>query len=207
MYNDFNLHFSYYLVISHVNVNSLVNKVSYIKNVISECCVDVLGISETWLNDEIYNSIVDVHGYDIIRSDSPSGRRKHGVCVYVRNNIKYEELNWLVPNVTLLYLPDYGLYIVIVYRPPSNNNIDNIENQVLINFLTEFCNNKEVLIMGDFNLPSLDWSSDSMLSNYISPTDLEFLNTFTALGLEQLIRIPTNFPVMYYNRFMFKFRP
>ena len=196
MYNNFNLSFSYYLVISHVNVNSLVNKISYIHSLVNDCNLDVLGISETWLNDEIYNSIVSIAGYEIVRSDSPSGR-KHGVCIYVKIGIKYEVINVDVPNVALLYLLDYGLYIIMLYRPPSYTDID---NRVLIEFLMEFCNNKEVLIMGDFNLPSLDWSGDNVLSNYILPNDQEFLNAFnlvTRFGASD--KNPNKFSLLHYN--------
>ena len=85
----------------------------------------------------------------------------------------------------------------MLYRPPSYTDID---NRVLIEFLMEFCNNKEVLIMGDFNLPSLDWSGDNVLSNYILPNDQEFLNAFnlvTRFGASD--KNPNKFSLLHYN--------
>ena len=40
--------------------------------------------------------------------------------------------------------------IVVVYRPPSCSLHD---NNILIDFLSDFCINREVIVMGDFNLP------------------------------------------------------
>ena len=109
---------SIFVCFVHVNVNSLVNKVSYIHNFIVDHDADVVGISETWLNHEIEDVTVSVPGFDIIRRDSPSGIRKHGVAAYVKQSLKYEVVNVDIPNLLCLYLVDYKVYHIVVYRPP-----------------------------------------------------------------------------------------
>ena len=65
-----------------------------------------------------------------------------------------------------------------VYRPPSYTILENI----LSNFLLNFYPGKEVVILGDFNLPTIDWSSD-FLDGYIRPIDMQFLDCFLSLEL------------------------
>ena len=86
---------------------------------------------------------------------------------------------------------DCGFFLIAIYRPPSTSMV---ENDNLISFLLEFCSNKEVVILGDLNLPTLKWDLDNMFSNYISPVDRLFLDLFTNLGLTQLIDVPTIYP-------------
>ena len=65
-----------------------------------------------------------------------------------------------------------------------------MENTCLLNFLLNFCPGKEVVVMGNFNLPTIDWSSD-IFDGYIRPIDMQFLDCFSSLGLLQWIREPT----------------
>ena len=66
--------------------------------------MDVLCVSETWLNAEIYDCTVQIPGYDILRADSPSGRRKHGVMFYVRNGLTFVDIPINVPNAIAFHL-------------------------------------------------------------------------------------------------------
>ena len=111
--------------------------------------------------------------------------------MFIKNEIKYNHIICSLRNVLIIYLLDLDIYVITVYRPPSYNNDDNI---ALTNFLVEFCSNKEVLIQGDFNLPSLSWQDTDPLLGYVSPLDMVFFNSFVDIGLTQLVHEPTNFP-------------
>jgi len=114
---------------------------------------------------------------------------KHGVCVYIKDSLKSCRCRdtALIPNVLPIFLPDYSLYILTIYRPPSNSPTDNAE---LVAFITRFCVGKEVLLVGDFNLPSIHWQSESP-GDGVTARDELFLNLFDTLGLIQLVREPT----------------
>ena len=185
------LQHSYFLNICHVNLNNLSNKLNFVNTLLTEHNVDILGISESWLNNTILDSFIDISNYDLIRADSPSGIRKHGIAVYVKIELKYVILQTNVPNVVIVHFSSYGLYVITVYRPPSYTVC---ENNVLFNFLCTFCNDKEVVIQGDFNLPSICWNLEDIFSVYIGPLDLEFLNMFISLGLVQIVKEATNHP-------------
>lgn len=144
-------------------------------------------VSETHLTCLVPNSFIDIPRYNVVRSDGSPSVAKHGVCMYIHSSIKYESVNVICPNCVTVYLPDLNLYVVSAYRPPSYSSD---ENKTLLDLLSRFCLDKEVLILGDFNLPSLSWNEVDTLSN-ISAMDRSFLETFQCLGLTQLVKEPT----------------
>ena len=69
--------------------------------------------------------------------------------------------------------PKWALFIFLISRymlllstgpHPSYNAWD---NDILINFLQDFCFGRETILIGDFNLPSLSWLSGSGLLGYL----------------------------------------
>ena len=87
---------------------------------------------------------------------------------------------WLSTTFRLRHL---NVYVYVVYRPPSNTQE---ENQALIDFLLRSCTGKEVVILGDFNLPSISWNNQQP-GGMVSVTDRKFLDMFSTLGLTQWI--------------------
>ena len=148
-------------------------------------------VSESWLNCDIFDSTIGVCGYSVVRADSPTGIRKHGVLIYIKRGISYSEIGVDIPNVLVLYLPNFDIYVMCVYRPPSSGLNDNVR---LLEFIEQFCQDKEMIILGDFNLPSLHWNREDMLATYIPEFEMEFFNLFSQLGLVQVVNSSTNFP-------------
>ena len=150
--------------------------------------VDIFGINESWLSPSIHDASLAIQGYHpIARSDSPDGIRKHGVCFYISNKISFTSIDEKYPNVHIIFLNTLSCYCVLVYRPPSYSTT---ENEGLADFLQSFCYGKEVIIMGDFNLPGINWSQATLSA----PSDLlsrTFLSCFTDLGLQQWVNFPT----------------
>ena len=88
------------------------------------------------------------------RNDSPSGLAKHGVGLYLCTSLKVGQVSKVHPNTLAIFLPDFNIYVIVVYRPPNNSQVENIK---LLTFLQSFCYDKDVVFMGDFNLPSIGW--------------------------------------------------
>ena len=179
------------LVIGHLNLNCLTNKVNLVQKILISNNIDVLGISETWLTSEIEDSFINIPGYEIVRSDSPGLVKKHGVAIYVNKSIRFEVINSCVKNVVIIYLFKFGIHLVTVYRPPSYSVFENDE---LLNFLCNFCPDKEIVVQGDFNLPSLHWELDDISMEYVTPLDNLFFETFISAGLQQVVNESTCFP-------------
>lgn len=167
-----------------MNVNSLMNKVDCVQTLVVGRSLDVVAVGETWLNSEVPSSFVAVHGFEIVRGDTDSSVRKHGVCLYIRGGIRFVEVVLEFPNVVAVHLVDFDIYVLALYRPPS---FDDAQNGRLIEVILDFCGDREVVILGDFNLPSLVWPFQGVLDRYVAPTDLAFLDCFTSAGLTQWV--------------------
>ena len=71
-----------------MNLNSLVNKVNLVFDLVSSLNIGLCCVCETWLNSDILDSVVSFQGYKFFRNDSLSNLRIHGVGLYVRDDIK-----------------------------------------------------------------------------------------------------------------------
>ena len=170
-------------------MNCLSNKISYVSSFCIQNNTDVLGICESWLQPSLPDSVVKISGYDIFRNDFPSRKAKHGVCAYVKVELcarRLQEVDQIL-NTLALHLPKHDLFVIVVYRPPSNSPA---ENEALLNFLSVFSIGKEIVIMGDLNLPSIKWNNN-VPSLGVTGVDLQFLNLFDTLGLCQWVVEPT----------------
>lgn len=50
----------------------------------------MVGLSETWLSNNILDNLLTIDGYVLIRMDRPT--RGGGVAVYLRSGLRYEHL-------------------------------------------------------------------------------------------------------------------
>ena len=172
-----------------VNVNSLINKLTYVHNLIKCENLMALAICETWLVERISSSYVELPGYKFFRRDVSGTIRKHGVGLYLDSSIQVVPVEVEVPNVLVVNILCWEIYLVVVYRPPSNIESDNSQ---LLQFLADFCLDKNVLVFGDFNLPTLRWLSDQESDvGYVTPLDSSFSDAFMMVGLNQLVHEPT----------------
>ena len=58
----------------------------------------------------------------------------------------------------------------------------------MISFTSHFCVGREVVILRDFNLPSLDWSAESVIGGYGPPQEMLFFDSFSLFGLSQWVK-------------------
>ena len=166
------------------------NKINYVADFISSNNIDVLGVGETWLLPSVPDSFVGVSGFDLSRCDVVGSVPKHGVCVYVRRTVDFVRVEVDCPNCVIVHLLSYDVYVIVIYRPPSYGDR---ENSVLSSFLEDFCGEREVVVLGDFNLPALRWTSDGTVtgSGRISAVEASFMDCFLSIGFTQWICEPT----------------
>lgn len=133
---------------------------------------------------------MDIPTFRLFRSDSEGTTYKHGVCAYIHESLLVDKVTAHKPNILSFHLTSYNVYILVIYRPPSSSHLCNKE---LADFITNFCDGKEVIVVGDFNLPNIDWcdgAGDGTPST-CPPLEKSFLDVFDLLGLTQWIREPT----------------
>ena len=77
----------------YVNARSIVNKVDELEIYINEEDLDIVGVTETWLTEEILTSEFSFEGYTLLRKDRKDlvKTRGGGVAIYVKNDINMIE--------------------------------------------------------------------------------------------------------------------
>ncbi|CAB3993507.1 Hypothetical predicted protein [Paramuricea clavata] len=122
---------------------------------------DVVCVCETWLNDCVLDSEL-LPGYSIFRRDRV-GKTGGGVLVAVRDTIRAKRRTDLEGNnvelvvVELFKANNQSIILYTFYRPPSST-LDSI--QQLNSSLDNIPESMSIILIGNFNLPTIDWSLD-----------------------------------------------
>ena len=92
------------LLITHLNIHSLWNKIYIARTTFTMKDVDTITLFETWLTNQIPDDLIDFEGYTVYRKDrswSEGGRvlpkKGGGVCIYIKDtlNVRTGHLNQL----------------------------------------------------------------------------------------------------------------
>ena len=103
-------------------------------------------------------------------------------------NSSIDKVNYPMSNVLLFCLAKYDVCFLVVYWLPSYTTA---ENEELGCVLQEQILGKETIILGDFNLPNIEWTSREVPSSHVLPLDSMFLNVSASCGLVQWVSDPT----------------
>ena len=116
VFNNKGLHFM------HLNINGLLNKIDELRYIARSSNAAVIGITETKLDNTVYDSEVTVDSYNIVRND----RNRNGgrVASYIRNNICFNRETSISDNIenifiVLLFPKAKPISVGIIYKPPS----------------------------------------------------------------------------------------
>ena len=175
------------------NARSLLNKIAELEFFLDKFNIDIFSVTETWLSVEDPDSLFLPKEYTANRWDRPS--RGGGVAFIIKKNIPFKPI--AIPtefqNIeitcidVLLHTGPYRL--ITFYR---RGGFDIIAEQytkdsiMCIKFLSSV--KYRVCLMGDFNLPGINWKRYSAPKNTIY--DL-FLELFDDLGFHQFVQLPT----------------
>ena len=113
--------------------------------------IDVMAVSETWLNPSIPDSLVDIPGYDIFRRDRDS--LGGGVCLYINNQLKCKQRKDLLKsNLEAIWVEvidgEQTIVVSCIYRPPDST-VEYFDN--LLDSLDNVVDSKHLVVMGDLN--------------------------------------------------------
>ena len=174
------------LKICHININSIVRKLSELKIVLQHNPFHVVAVSETKCDATISDSELDIENYNIFRKD----RNRHGggVALYVKDDVSCRfENNITCDDIEALWVklsPKHSetLLICVIYRPPnSSSSYFDLLNEMLSQAVTN--TDVEMILLGDLNcdmcpnnIDSLSRSLEEMMSGFL---------------FDQLIDVPT----------------
>lgn len=170
-----------------MNIQGAVNNFNELENIVNTNNFEFICLSETHLNENDDDNLINIENYNIIRNNTES-RHTGGVLFYIKETWNFDivkkisinlNLWWLVVRV---YKNNVKIYLAALYKSPNsayniNDFLETIEKQM--EELYEL--NNQVIIMGDFNI---NWLEKSIKSTKIA----QIIND---MGFKQIINQPT----------------
>ena len=178
------------LSLCHVNIRSARKNLGNFENYLNMLNHDftVIGLSETWLNDDDIN-LYGLCGYKVIGHHRVN-RAGGGVAVCVQDHVYFKErpdLSYFDGDCETVFiemekghkLQNHNVIIGVIYRPPNqdissfNDKMSNIVNVVRRE-------NKTCYLLGDYNINILNYESHAQTAQVV---DMMSSNVFCALSL------------------------
>jgi len=163
------------LILGHLNVNSIRNKIEMLSNIIVGK-LDILLLSETKIDDSFLTGQFHIPGFSITYR---SNRSNHGggLLLYTRNDIPSKLVNkFIMPNNVECIFIEINIYkkkwlVGGSYNPNKSNSNEylNVLGKYLDEYLSKYDN---IILLGDFNL---------------QPTELEMINFCSIYNLKNLV--------------------
>ena len=178
----------------YLNARSLVNKFDDFSALVSDLNPDIIGVTESWTNADINDAEILLPGYTLFRCDRPTDNKGGGVLLYVRSSLnpvcfipksKYPEHIWCKLNIA----KNVELVVGVCYRSTNSEIFDYDSHSALCNLISEV-SSKHVLLMGDFNYPSIDWIAHGVHSGG-SVEAKQFMDQLDECFFTQHITSPT----------------
>lgn len=147
------------MLIIHLNIRSLVNKIDLIRQILVGSTIDCLCLTETWLREIITNDLISVKGYVLWRVDRDTcgeSKKGGGICVYIKDKFDTELIlsridgNLEVLGVKFRSNNSGRIDCFTVYRPPKGNI--NLAIEGLHNIATQWGSVDKMIVHGDFNI-------------------------------------------------------
>ena len=161
----------------------------HIHDLIVHHAPSILMITESWCDVNTLDCDIALPGYTLFRKDRASGRGG-GCLIYTSSLLKVdyfyhpildavEDSVWITVSCSALYA-----FVGCIYRAPNGNKHDTPNLISAFNLVADLPFTHK-LIAGDFNMPDIDWTTNSTLNN------TAFLSTINIGGWKQVVRTPT----------------
>lgn len=160
-------------------------------DIVSTNQFDVIALTETWLDSSVSNHELLPSGYKISRRDRER-KRGGGVVLAVKDSIKTEPFKFTSSSLELVGIVIKSLsnsfLVCVSYRPP-NAGPEFLQEFSRFLKCADVSRYKDIIILGDFNYPSIHWLDGSGFSDIT--TDRGFTDILQEAGLFQLVNSPT----------------
>ena len=180
------------LSVFYANARSIVNKRNLLNLELATDLYDIIILTETHLDNTIADREIFPRGYTVFRRDRElQGHHGGGILIATRDPIKAFPRSDLPTISSELHFVDIvlpkrkKLTLGVFYRPP-NNDLKPLEDLKLV--LNEI-SQSDLILVGDFNLCSIDWSNVRALENSAKCELL--LDIVQDNFLTQLVKSPT----------------
>ena len=168
------------------------NKMSDLQDIVYSRDLDIICLTETWLNDSINNREIFPLGYNIYRKDRLT-RVGGGVLIAVKSCYCSSELHMTsdleIVLVEIELTRNRNLLLINCYNPP--NSTDFIPKLTSLFTSIQFLSYSGVYLVGDFNFPEITWINGSGFTNSTTGDNELFVNLTLDYNLFQFVNQPT----------------
>jgi endonuclease/exonuclease/phosphatase family metal-dependent hydrolase len=173
-----------------VNARGLISKIDILKAYVKEMGLDIIGVAETFLSDDVMQAEISIEGYTMYRKDRCNFKegKAGGVVLCIRHEIvsyEFHDLNksqsesvWCNIKVNR----NDSITIGVCYKSQAASDEELNELYKVIKSASQ----ANVLMMGDFNYPKINWDTLDCDSSSMTYRDL-ILDNY----LYQHVRQPT----------------
>ncbi|KAL4107986.1 hypothetical protein QTP88_018251 [Uroleucon formosanum] len=177
-----------------------VSKLNTLTPLLCTSGLDIIAFTETWLYPSISTSELNFSNYTVFRCDrsslNSSSGRGGGVLIAVKSTLICKVLNVSVKSVEHVFvLINLGPNILIlgcVYIPPLSPITFYEQFFKAVNELFISNSRAKFVLLGDFNLPSLNWSLYSLPIICNSPIDSYFISMLSQFNFNQFNLLRNN---------------
>ena len=180
---------SFLAIFIHFWQDSFEYKSAILRDIAYGYDLDVICLTETWLNDSISDSELLPTAYNVFRKD----RKSRGTLTGVKSNLPTRELEIATTlecvAVEINLSPEKTLLLINCYRPSSDQEFFHDFKDVTANFrLDKYWS---ALNVGDFNYPSINWIDGIGFTNSTSSEEQQFADFIMDHYFYQLVDKPT----------------
>lgn len=174
------------LLVGHINARSVPKHISDISDLFHATCLDIIGVSETFIKSHTPKSLCKVSGYKFLRRDR-NGKNGGGVGIFVKDCFEPKIVklpqNLTQPEMLFIELTVKNTKVVVgvIYKPPKiPYGVLATIQESLAYITTKY---EHVIITGDFNI--------NLLAPESYPTIFFQMNVSEPFGLTQMVKDPT----------------
>lgn len=180
------------------NAGGFGSKAERVKTEFTNIDRDVMGFTESWLNNTHLNSeFFPEDIFQIFRRDR-THKGGGGVLIAVRASLNCEQVffrnhDQIECECIKIKSPTSFIYVYVGYIPPNSDVSVYRDHNEAINSI-DLNENDKMLVLGDYNLPGIEWIWDDELGSFL-PTNFNyepanhFLNEMTDSGFFQMCDI------------------
>ena len=161
-----------------LNASSIINKKNKFNIMVDDIKPHIIGITESWGNNDITDAELGLEGYVMFRKDR-IGRRGGGVLLYiglyVTDKTSFKVRDDLVMNhVTCQYeslfietvMHDHKVVIGVIYKPPESNTDTFVAHfSDVLGIISK--ERKHCILMGDFNLDLIKVDNNNQTKDFV----------------------------------------
>lgn len=177
------------------NIRSFFPKKDDLCSVINDSNADIIVLTETWLNSKITTPELFQCNkqYVVYRSDR-TGRIGGGVLLAVNESIDCFSVP-INTNLELIWccltLSFKKILLGVCYRSPSSDSSFCDDLYDCLNQITTRFHGAEIMLLGDFNFPTIVWSHINPFSYPASAEADRFISICSDFGITQIVSRPT----------------